>query len=107
MVVPELPQAQDAAGPAAGKVPVGVFTGLVFREAVAQSEPQVGAVVSDAMQPGACSTEWRGCKASFVNPVVGMLGCTDGQNARPTFVHHTICAERQDARESCGAVTPR
>ena len=57
---------------AAGKVPVGVFTGLVFREAVAQSEPQVGAVVSDAVQPRACSTEWRGCRARMT-AVVGMV----------------------------------
>ena len=28
---------------------------------------RLGDVVSDAMQPGACSTEWRGCRARFVN----------------------------------------
>ena len=60
MVVPELPQAQDAAGPAAGEVPVGVFTGLVFRKASAQAESQMGAVVPDAVQPRAFATAvWR------------------------------------------------
>ena len=53
MVVPELPQAQDAAGPAAGEVSGGVLARLVFRKAIAQAEPQMGVVVSDAAQPGA------------------------------------------------------
>ena len=55
LALPELPQAQDTAGPAARQVPVGVFAGLVRRTTVAQSEPQVGDVVSAAMQPGVFS----------------------------------------------------
>ena len=49
--MPELPQAQDQAGPAAGKVPIGMLAGLARRTATARAEPQVGAVVSAAVQP--------------------------------------------------------
>ena len=38
-------------GPATGEVPCGVFSRLAGCTAVAQAEPQVGAVVYDAVQP--------------------------------------------------------
>lgn len=45
LAVPELPQAQDQAGPATGEVLGGVLAGLAYRTAVAQAEPQMGAVI--------------------------------------------------------------
>ena len=55
MVVPELPQAQDPAGPAAGEVPVGLLSELAQRTKNAASASQLAAVVSASVQPGACS----------------------------------------------------
>ena len=40
---------------AASEIPYGLLPGLAKRATVAQSEPQVGAVISAAVQPGAFS----------------------------------------------------
>ena len=58
LAVPELPSAQDTAGPQACEVPSGLFAGLVFREEITQGKSPVGADIHAAVQPGACSAEW-------------------------------------------------
>ena len=55
----ELPQAQDTTGQTPSEVPCGVLAGLVFRKAIAQAEPQMGTVVSDAAQSGVFSAAER------------------------------------------------
>ena len=54
LAAPELPQAQETAGPATGEVSVGMFTGLARRTANARAVSQVGVVVYAAAQSGAC-----------------------------------------------------
>ena len=55
LAVPELPQAPDPAGQAAGEVPVDMLIGLSQCAKTAESAQRVAAIISAAVQSGACS----------------------------------------------------